>query len=305
MASRSITSTSSINVGGNGESSNGASSTTTRSGGHGTTKGGAPTKKTNTANQTHTSPSSSVSSFTSVGSRTSPTSRNSPSTVGVAPNSHSQSPAPSSSNKGVSRGALAGAIVASLIGAALITFLATFFFFRRRSQRRYDSRGHYQAAGAGSQRRTSRDKAAVTEKSTPNADVVGFSWLPYLPQGADDRTLQSAVKTLFDQVELHVDNFYKRDTVDMDSAIHQALARVDTGKLPGPIDDLVQSSRLILPVIRHCIADLLVSTITPSEAPQYSLLPPRLATESSRLNGSSITTNDGFGMLLVLPSPSS
>ena len=182
-----------------------------------------------------------------------------------------------------STGELAGGIVGSLFGAALITFLATWFFCRTRRQRRPSSPRRYHSEEPRSGTRSGKGLAAVTEKPSSSSDSDTFSWQAYLPQSADDRSIQNAVKTLFDQIELHVDNYYRKANVELDDSTFQALAHIDSGKLPGPITDLVTNQRMVLSAIKHCIADLLVTRMSPGEDTSTSLLPGWLAVMPPKL----------------------
>ena len=123
----------------------------------------------------------------------------------------------------------------------------------------------------------------MAEKPSSRSDRDVPAWLAYLPQSADDRTMQQKVKQLFDQVELHVDNYYHKANVDIDKETSQALSRIDSGKLPVPITDLIRNQRMAPSVIKHCIANLLVTRITPGKDPNRSLLPSWLAVQPAKL----------------------
>ncbi|RMY99593.1 hypothetical protein D0860_08251 [Hortaea werneckii] len=170
---------------------------------------------------------------------------------------------PSSANKaqdrGVPPGALAGGIIGAALAAALITGLATFWFMRKTSYRNSRTSRHndrhrrlykddkHAGPGAGRARRM---------ELTSDASMSRASWEQYLPQSLDDHTIQNSVKVLFDQIQLHVENFYfnPHDPIKLPPEGHERLSELQTPHLPGPLVDCMMSSRSILPVIKHCLA---------------------------------------------------
>jgi hypothetical protein len=125
----------------------------------------------------------------------------------------------------------------------------------------------------------------MKEKSSSNSDVSGFSWQAYLPQSADDKTVSRDVKTLFDQIELHVDNYYTKANVRIDSSMSQALAQFNDDNLPESIDALLANPQTTLATIKHCIAKTLVARMSPGYE-RMSLLPEYLSAEPTKLNSS-------------------
>ena len=217
---------------------------------------------------------------------------------GSSSNQTASTPAITGSDEdmGYSTGALVGAIIGTLIGAVIITFVITWFVARKRSDRNSSSAKH-RSSRSPSRHQSVKGAGAgvVSEKPTSKSANAGLGWQAYLPQSADDRTIQSAVKTLFDQIELHVDNYYTRANVEINSNIHQALSQVDSTRLPGPIDDLMLNSRTALPVIKHCFANLLIARISPSSNAGRSLLPAYLSVMPSKLEASSMPAGETTG----------
>ena len=190
---------------------------------------------------------------------------------------------------------LAGAIVGSIIGAALITFLMTYLIFSRRKQSRDSSPSRKRDESSATRRKDSKGLAAVGEKRVGRSNNSDLDWQAYLPDSADDRSIQNAVKTLLNQVELHVDNYYRKANVDLDTEPRQALSEVDSGQLPGPIDGLMLNSRVALPTIKHCVANTLIAEMTPGSSPAGSLLPAYLASAPSKLPTSSKAPGEELG----------
>ncbi|RMY72944.1 hypothetical protein D0863_04179 [Hortaea werneckii] len=187
---------------------------------------------------------------------------------------------PSSANKaqdhGVSPGALAGGIIGAALAAALITGLATIWCMRKTTYRSSRASRHndrhrrlykddkHTGLGAGRARRM---------ELTSDASMSRASWEQYLPQSLDDHTIQNSVKVLFDQIQLHVENFYfnPHDPIKLPPEGHERLSELQTPHLPGPLVDCMMSSRSVLPVIKHCLAYQVAQGMM--AGPQPRLLP--------------------------------
>lgn len=178
-------------------------------------------------------------------------------------------------NRGVSTGALAGGIIGAALAAALITGLVTFWCMRKttnrtssrrndRHRRLYKDDKHAGLGGAGRARRM---------EITPDASMGRASWEQVLPQSLDDHTIQNSVKVLFDQIQLHVENFYfnPQESIKISLEGHERLSELQTPHLPGPLVDCMKSSRSVLPVIKHCLAYQVVQGMTAGQQPR--LLP--------------------------------
>lgn len=220
-------------------------------------------------------------------------------TVTGVPRYHASSSVAAGAHKGTSpdmpytTAQLAGAIVGSIIGASLVTFLVTFVFFGKRKQQRNSSPHRRGDGTASTRRRTSKGHASVGEKPSSRSDTL--DWQAYLPQSADDRSIQNAVKTLFDQIELHVDNYYRKANVEPDDHTCQVLSQLDTHGLPGPIVNLMQDPRVALQVIKHCIGAMLIARMSPGLSPAGSLLPAYLAAAPSKVETLPTPSGEGLG----------
>lgn len=98
----------------------------------------------------------------------------------------SANPTPQSKG-GIPSTTVAGAVVGTAVGAALLGFLVAFLLYRRK--RRNDLRG---------------GGVYLDEKTEPPQ----HPWEAFLPQSADDSTVQRAVESLYSQIDLHVENYY-------------------------------------------------------------------------------------------------
>lgn len=162
---------------------------------------------------------------------------------------------------GISAGATAGAAIGAAIGGAALAFLAALFLFRKR-RNRYGGDGPRGAA------------LMTSEKSSPN-----HPWEAFLPQSADDGTVRRSVEMLYSQIDQHVENYYRGTAMGtgMSGESQAALRAVDSGLLPGTVEEIMERTQTPLPVIKHCFAFVILSRLAPSSRPEQSLLPAEMA----------------------------
>jgi hypothetical protein len=184
--------------------------------------------------------------------------------------------APSSPRTCLRPGVIAGAAVGAAVGAAILTFLITFMFLRKKSQK---------ARRRGKHRSGSGDFSTHTEKILPedppqgsNVVLAALAWQKHLPQSADDKTIRSAVKTLFDQVEVHVENFYRDSAVAMTENLQAELLRIDSPHLSASIVTLLPHARSQTALIKHCLLSYIVASISTDDNSVQSLLPAEFST---------------------------
>lgn len=177
---------------------------------------------------------------------------------------------------GTNAGIIAGAAVGAAIGAAILTFLITFMFLKKKNHK---ERRH------GKRRDESGGISTYSEKALPKdlsrhdeAALAASAWQKHLPQSADDNTIRSAVKTLFDQVELHVENFYRDMAVPMTEELQSELQRVDSPHLSESIVALLPRARSQTALIKHCLLSYIVASISIDDNSVQSLLPSDYAT---------------------------
>lgn len=188
----------------------------------------------------------------------------------------SASSAPVAGGSGTNAGVIAGAAVGAAVGAAIITFLITFMFLRKKKQNHRRHEKHRSGSGGLS---TYTEKALPKDPSQGGDAVSAVStWQKHLPQSADDTTIRSSVKTLFDQVELHVENFYRDVAVQITETLQAELLRVDSPHLPESIVDLLPRARSQTALIKHCLLSYVVASISTDDNSVQSLLPTDYAT---------------------------
>lgn len=185
------------------------------------------------------------------------------------PVSPSCKPAPSQTGK------IAGAAVGTGVGAAILAFLLTFFIMRSRRK-------------SGPQRprstvRTPNSSNFVEKEGSFKASpIVGVQsvaggasgWMEHLPQPADDQSILRSIRTLYQQIELHVENFYSDASVgQISDSVHSQMFKVDSGLLTPSLYDLMLQSNAKSALIKHSLAHLILTNIDFNEASETSFLP--------------------------------
>ncbi len=99
----------------------------------------------------------------------------------------------------------------------------------------------------------------------------------YLPQSADDKTVQQRVKAILDQFELHIENFYRTSSSSTLKPDNAELAVFHSPYLPASLASLLPRSKNKLNIMKHALAQSVTSSISPSANPARSLLPSEYA----------------------------
>lgn len=197
----------------------------------------------------------------------------------TTPKSTSTAHAPSanSSTSGrLSNGVVAGIVIAVAVGIALLTFLVTFIIMRRRQskiKRRYQSSSDSELKTPRRQDQTTTTKKPIVKETSEGSGT----YENYLPQSADDSTVQQKTKAILDQLELHVENFYRKSSSSSPKIDDAELAVFDSPYLPSPLASLLPRSKNKVNVIKHALALFVTSSISPSANPARSLLPSEFA----------------------------
>lgn len=124
-------------------------------------------------------------------------------------------------------------------------------------------------------------ESTPTPKKPPyvtEAPGASETYETYLPQSADDGTVQQKAKGILDQVELHIENFYRNSssaTLRPDSA---ELGAFDSPYLPASLATLLPRSKNKVNIMKHALAQSMTSCISPNASPVRSLLPTEFAT---------------------------
>ncbi|KAF2470559.1 uncharacterized protein BDR25DRAFT_342887 [Lindgomyces ingoldianus] len=193
-------------------------------------------------------------------------------------------------SNGVSKGAVAGIAIGTAIVGAAIAFLVAFLLFKRRNRSRqhsgYDAHPELVSlAKAGpdshvqemSQAPLPHGAAAaavgISKRDTDLTDLSHSSDFSagVLPQAADDRTVKEKASLLFDQVQLHVENFYRDVHASITPSMESGLSRFGTGT-ENTAEMLQDSSRPTV-VIKHALMAYVLSITSPFGGSDTALFP--------------------------------
>ncbi|KAK5011420.1 hypothetical protein LTR28_003249 [Elasticomyces elasticus] len=184
----------------------------------------------------------------------------------------------SSNSSTISTGVLAGAIVASFVGSAVLAFVIAYLCLRSRvvgttsadKRRRSGHRSH-------TSRRTSEYAPAAGFNEKDAAVDTSHAWEKYLPSSLDDRTVGLKVKGLYDQIQLHVENFYVNTPRPIIQVIAASIKKMHTPYLEPLACSMSDSSLAPQPIIKHCLAYMITQGLSSEAAPEVCLVPRELA----------------------------
>ena len=174
------------------------------------------------------------------------------------------SKAPSKPSKDA--GAIAGAAVGAGVGAALIAIVIMWLLLRPRRRRGPPS----------NEQRWTELKAMppkAFEGGTGTVENARGGWQNALPQSADDATVKLWIRTLFDQVQMHVENFYSDKAVSPAQDELDTVAKLDTPYLPDKAQNLIRSVKYPTAIIKHCMLCAILAKIEPFASVDQTFLP--------------------------------
>ena len=208
----------------------------------------------------------------------------------------SVTPAPFHSNR-LANGTVAGIVIGVALGVAIITFLATFLAIRRRGGSR-GKRNRQRAELDGGSSSSARHQILSSEPKQPLVTQTSSgsnSFDDFLPQSADDKTVQNEVKTLLDQIELYVENFYQNTQASGSRLAKAELAMFDSPYLPSSLASLLPQTNNSILLIKHALAHFIIACITTPSDTDWSLLPKDfvLLPNAVRAGGSAKSTKQG------------
>lgn len=184
-----------------------------------------------------------------------------------ASNSATSKPTAPSKSDLLAPGTVAGIVIAVGIFLAFLAALVTFLAMRRQNtlSSRRDFRKAKQHEVGGWNSRKGREKLPLA--------VID----DYLPQPADDKTVQMETKTVFDQVELFVENFCQVRPSPETAVATGQLSTFGSPHLPQPLASLLPRARDASFLIKHALAYYITCRISPAAATEDALLPADLA----------------------------
>lgn len=163
------------------------------------------------------------------------------------------------------KGTVAGAVTGAAIGAAIVACLMTIICIRRqrpgyRSDMAYEKTAH----------------PRVTPCLPDN-----LTWMKYLPQPEDDNAIKMAMQILYQQIELHVENFYH----GVETPVSE-FTREPMKSLSDLEKDNLLNSKSSLPTIKRSLARLILNNISTDDPPGSSFLPSQFASLTQTLRSS-------------------
>ena len=222
--------------------------------------------------------STSITPSSSYQNQTSPTTAlASVSKSSVSPAITSQTALPTLSNHRLTNGIVAGIVIAVAIGFAVVASLTTLFITRRRK----DSEGrvrHTQsekssASEPQSGKQQEQDSGPKVPFKTPISSAPAV-FEKHIPQSADDATVKHNVNTIMDQIELHVENFYQNSPASSSTNYKTELGLFDSPYLVASLASLLPKSKNKTNLVKHALAQHVISSISPTSDYAKSLLPP-------------------------------
>ncbi|OCL04589.1 hypothetical protein AOQ84DRAFT_391451 [Glonium stellatum] len=208
----------------------------------------------------------------------------------------------SHSNK-VAAGAVVGiAITTAIIGAAIAFILAFFLFSHRRKDSRRSRTKHFSFGPSARPLEMNRlPPNTFTKPDLDLTDLTGSSDFlsSIITQTADDKTVKEKTAVLFDQVQLHVENFYRDVHVSIMPGMESSLLRFGSPTaLPESLITLLNSSPRSTILIKHCLMSYILGVTSPFTAgsERSSLLPPEISSVACRVSrdGNKIAKINGY-----------
>lgn len=195
------------------------------------------------------------------------------STQSVAPIQSVASSQHSKSSNSLSAGAVAGAAVGGLAVGGLVALVLCFYFFRRQRTRGM-TRGTSEAQK--SPPAFTSDKKTLPIAVAPPQRTIDNDLDSLLPQEADDNTVRRKASTLFDQFELHVENYYQDVKVSIPPAMESELSRFSSPHLSEPLVAFLNSTSRPMTLLKHSLAFHVMSLTSATGENARSLLPQEL-----------------------------
>jgi hypothetical protein len=85
--------------------------------------------------------------------------------------------------------------------------------------------------------------------------------------------MRSSAEALFNDIDLHVENYYRNAEISISSGLRTELMKVHSRYLPDSVVSLLSRTKTSKLLIKHCLAYLIVSRITADSDAPASFLP--------------------------------
>ncbi|KAH0286311.1 hypothetical protein M436DRAFT_68052 [Aureobasidium namibiae CBS 147.97] len=172
----------------------------------------------------------------------------------------------------INAGTVAGAAIGSAVGAAILAAIITYLLMRSRLHAK--RRVNYTDGSSPERSNVAMDKSYFA--GSVRKGVGSGDWTRHLPQPADDEFITRTIETIYQQIELHVDNFYSNATPSSDRVSESAralLSEMDTGLVRPPLPEAMTKYRHKKTLVKQTLARLILSNITIEDGCPGSLLP--------------------------------
>lgn len=191
---------------------------------------------------------------------------------------------------GVSKGAAAGIAIATALLGGAIAFVIAFMLFKRRGRktsRKYSDsstafitpKTEHPAYVQVSQTVPPATSAAAAHTRKESLDLSNLSnssdfLAGVLPPGADEQTVKNRVTALLNQIQQHIDEFYRDAQVTLTPTMEKDLKRFS-----GASVDLVDQLKQHMPTIalKHALTSYILGIVAPEADQQSTLFPVEVA----------------------------
>lgn len=106
--------------------------------------------------------------------------------------------------------------------------------------------------------------------------VESGDWTRHLPQPADDSFITKTIETIYQQIELHVDNFYSNASPSIDRMSENTralMSEMNTGLVRPSLSEAMIRRRHKKTLVKQTLARLILSNMTIEDGSPGSLLP--------------------------------
>lgn len=186
------------------------------------------------------------------------------------------------------------------MGAAILAAIITYLLMRSRLSAK--RRNNYTDGPSAEHSSVAMDKSYF---SGSVKTVESGDWMKHLPQPADDEVITRTIETIYQQIELHVDNFYSNAAPTSDRVSDNAralLTELDTGLVRPSLSEAMTRYRHKKTLVKQTLARLILSNITIEDGCPGSLLPRDVAElQRSLQNADNHQTKPGRRWLQYIP----
>lgn len=167
----------------------------------------------------------------------------------------------------VGASALAGGVVGAFLVGAALALIVGWLVLRpvRRSNREHTA----VYSRSASSEDPSQCGVENVDSSGPSKTMGVTAWEKHLPQEKDDKTIQQAAKTVFQQVEIHVESYFRSKPGALLERSIKSLEEVSRDDVP----QLLSNSKKAGPIFESILVRWIIHRISLRSTPEESLLP--------------------------------